>query len=129
MTLSLTQLWVVMLGGALGAVLRFILSTSITERFGSAFPYGTLMVNVLGSFAVGFFAIVLAEKMVLSPLVRMGLFVGFLGAFTTFSTFSLETLNLFEEGYLARALLNIMLSVLFSVFAVWTGVMLGKVIV
>lgn len=129
MTLSLTQLWVVMLGGALGAVLRFILSTSITERFGSAFPYGTLMVNVLGSFAVGFFAIVLAEKMALSPLVRMGLFVGFLGAFTTFSTFSLETLNLFEEGYLARALLNIMLSVLFSVFAVWTGVMLGKVIV
>lgn len=129
MTLSLTQLWVVMLGGALGAVLRFILSTSITERFGSAFPYGTLMVNVLGSFAVGFFAIVLAEKMALSPLVRMGLFVGFLGAFTTFSTFSLETLNLFEEGYLARALLNIMLSVLFSVFAVWAGVMLGKVIV
>ena len=126
--LSVSQLLVIMLGGAVGAVARFIVSTKITEKLGNSFPYGTLTVNMIGSFMMGFLAIILVERMQLDPLYRLGIFVGFLGAFTTFSTFSMETLNLFEEGMPARALLNIFSSVLFSVLAVWLGVLLGKAI-
>jgi len=115
-----------MLGGSLGALMRFIISSSVTEKFGSDFPYGTLTVNVLGSFAMGFLAMFLVERMGLDPLLRLGIFVGFLGAFTTFSTFSMETLNLFEQGESLRALVNMFISVSLSVLAVWLGVILGK---
>ncbi len=115
-----------MLGGGLGALMRFLLSNAITNGFGNAFPYGTLTVNVLGSFVMGLLAVLLMERMQLDPLIRLGVFVGFLGAFTTFSTFSMETMNLFEQGQIIRALLNMLLSVILSVFAVWLGVILGK---
>ncbi len=128
MALSIAQVSIIMLGGALGALARFLLSTSITEKLGSGFPYGTLTVNVLGSFVMGFLAILLVERMGLDPLLRLGIFVGFLGAFTTFSTFSMETLNLFEQGLPLRALLNMFVSVTLSVLAVWLGVLLGKII-
>ncbi len=126
MALTFAQISVIMIGGAFGALLRFVLSETIAEKYGNGFPYGTLTVNVLGSFFVGLLAILLVEKMELTPLIRLGVFVGFLGAFTTFSTFSMETLNLFEQGMLGRALMNILVSVVFSVFAVWLGVLLGK---
>jgi CrcB protein len=115
-----------MLGGGLGALMRFLLSNAVTSGFGSAFPYGTVTVNVLGSFAMGLLAVLLMERMQFDPLIRLGVFVGFLGAFTTFSTFSMETMNLFEQGQTIRALLNMLLSVILSVFAVWLGVILGK---
>ena len=126
MALSLPQILVIMLGGSLGALMRFIISSSVTEKIGSDFPYGTLTVNVLGSFAMGFFAMFLVERMGLDPLLRLGIFVGFLGAFTTFSTFSMETLNLFEQGESLRALVNMFINVSLSVLAVWLGVILGK---
>ncbi|MEE9327773.1 MAG: fluoride efflux transporter CrcB [Cocleimonas sp.] len=126
MTLSIAQISVIMLGGGLGALMRFLLSNAITNGFGNAFPYGTLTVNVLGSFVMGLLAVLLMERMQLDPLIRLGVFVGFLGAFTTFSTFSMETMNLFEQGQIIRALLNMLLSVILSVFAVWLGVILGK---
>ena len=125
---SVSQLSVIMLGGAVGAVARFIVSTKITEKFGNSFPYGTLTINVIGSFLMGLLAITLVERMHIDPLYRLGIFVGFLGAFTTFSTFSIETLNLFDQGMPLRALLNIISSVLFSVLAVWLGVLIGKAI-
>jgi len=115
-----------MLGGSLGALTRFIVSNSITEKMGASFPYGTLTVNVLGSFIMGFLAMLLVERVGLDPLLRLGIFVGFLGAFTTFSTFSMETLNLFEQGESLRALVNMFTNVILSVFAVWLGVLLGK---
>lgn len=115
-----------MFGGSLGAAARFILSTKVMEKFGSSFPYGTLSVNVLGSFIMGLLAIVLVERLALDPLLKLGIFVGFLGAFTTFSSFSMETLNLFEQGHHLRAFTNMFISVLFSVFAVWLGVFIGK---
>lgn len=126
LTLSLSQAFVIMLGGSLGALMRFVVSGSITEKLGTSFPYGTLTVNVLGSFVMGFLAMFLVERMGLDPLLRLGIFVGFLGAFTTFSTFSMETLNLFEQGESVRALANMFLSVVLSVLAVWLGVILGK---
>jgi len=115
-----------MLGGGLGAVARFMVSTSVNERLSSNFPYGTLVVNVMGSFIMGFLAMWLVEKLGLNPLLRLAIFVGFLGAFTTFSTFSMETLNLFNEGLAFQALLNMLINVMLSVLAVWLGVILGK---
>lgn len=127
-TLTSVQILVIMLGGGLGALMRFIVSSSVTEKLGSNFPYGTLTVNVLGSFIMGFLAMFLVERMGLDPLLRLGIFVGFLGAFTTFSTFSMETLNLFEQGESLRALMNMFISVILSVLAVWLGVLAGKTI-
>lgn len=115
-----------MIGGALGALMRYIVSGTIMDKLGDGFPYGTLTVNVLGSFLMGFLAMLLVERIGLDPLLRLGIFVGFLGAFTTFSTFSMETLNLFEQGAHLRAFINMSVSVLVSVFAVWLGVMAGK---
>ena len=125
---TLAQLLVVMAGGAFGALARFLLSTKVTEKFGSVFPYGTLSVNVIGSFLMGLLAILLYERIALDPLLKLGVFVGFLGAFTTFSTFSMDTLNLFEQGHHVRAILNMLCSVAFSVIAVWLGVVIGKAI-
>ena len=125
-TLSGSQALVIMFGGALGAVARYVLSSVVSEKLGTGFPYGTLSVNVIGSFVMGFLAIVLVERMGLDPLLRLGIFVGFLGALTTFSTFSMETMNLFEQGLHMRALLNMIISVMLSVLAVWLGFIIGK---
>jgi len=125
-TLTGMQFLVIMLGGGLGAVARFVVSTRVNDKFAGDLPYGTLVVNVIGSFLMGFLAMWLVEKLGLNPLLRLAIFVGFLGAFTTFSTFSMETLNLFEEGLAGRALLNMLINVTLSVLAVWLGVMLGK---
>ena len=125
-SLTGAQIIAVMLGGSFGALARFWVSMSINERFSGLFPYGTLVVNVLGSFLMGFLAMWLVEHLSLNPLIRLAVFVGFLGAFTTFSTFSMETLNLFESGLAGHALLNMLLNVSLSVLAVWLGVVLGR---
>jgi len=115
-----------MLGGAFGAAARFLMSAKVNEKLGNAFPFGTLSVNVLGSFLMGLLAIILVERLNLDPLLKLGILVGFLGAFTTFSTFSMDTLALFEQGHHWRAMTNMFINVLLSVLAVWLGVMLGK---
>ena len=115
-----------MLGGSLGAISRYLISTWINNKIDANFPFGTLSVNVIGSFLMGFLMVWLVEKIGLNPLVRLALFVGFLGAFTTFSTFSMETLNLFNEGLALRALLNMLINVTFTVLAVWIGVLAAK---
>ena len=84
------------------------------------------MVNVLGSLLMGFLYIMLIDKMSLGAVWRAALLVGLLGAFTTFSTFSIETLNLMEQGELVKALLNVVLSVVLCLFAAWIGVLAGR---
>lgn len=130
MALTGGQVVAIMFGGSLGALMRYLISTTVNEiisgKLGVNFPFGTLVVNVLGSFVMGFLAMWLVEHFDLNPLLRLAIFVGFLGAFTTFSTFSMETLNLFESGLPLRALLNMMINVSFTVIAVWLGVLLGK---
>src|SRR5215204_6055858 len=103
------ELLVIAIGGALGAVARYLSSRTLHYYLGINFPYGTLFVNVLGCFLAGLLIIILLERTNLAPAWRGFLVIGFLGAFTTFSSFSYETLALFEAGMSAAALLNIFL--------------------
>ena len=120
------QLLAIAGGGALGAVLRFSMSSNIYRVFGREFPYGTLAVNVLGSLLMGLFFILIIERGTLSAEWRSVIMIGFLGAFTTFSTFSIETLALLESGELSRAVLNIFLSVVLCLGATWLGLVIGR---
>jgi len=120
------QIVAIAAGGAVGAVMRFIVSTGVYQLFGRGFPYGTLSVNVLGSLLMGFLYIVLLERSTLGAEWRSVILIGFLGAFTTFSTFSLETLNLIEGGELTKALWNILLSVVLCLIAAWAGMIGGR---
>lgn len=114
------------LGGSIGAVLRYLASTGLHQLVGRAFPYGTLLVNVLGSLMMGFLYVLLVERLALSVEWRAVLLIGMLGAFTTFSTFSIETLNLLEQGEQLKALLNIILSVGLCLFATGLGLLIGR---
>ena len=122
----MSQLIAIALGGALGALARYGASTGVHALLGRGFPYGTLTVNVAGSLAMGFLYIVLIERLSLAAEWRAVLLVGFLGAFTTFSTFSLETFNLVEGGEWLKAAANVVLSVVLCLFAAWLGVVLGR---
>ena len=113
-------------GGAIGALLRFWVSNGVHTVLGRGFPYGTLSVNILGSLLMGFLYVMFLERMTVEPEVRAALLVGLLGAFTTFSTFSIETLNLVEQAEYAKAVLNMLLSVLGCVLAAWIGLKLGR---
>jgi CrcB protein len=113
-------------GGAIGALLRYWLSNGVYVLVGRAFPYGTLAVNVLGSLAMGFLYIWLIERTLAGAQARAFLLIGLLGAFTTFSTFSIETLNLMESGQLGRALANALASVILRVGAASLGVLLAR---
>ncbi len=113
-------------GGALGALMRFWVSTAVYGWLGRGFPWGTLAVNVLGSLVMGVLYILLLERLTTGPEVRALLLIGFLGAFTTFSTFSIETFNLIEQAEIGKALLNMAVSVFACVLAAWAGVILGR---
>jgi CrcB protein len=113
-------------GGALGALLRFWMSSGVHAWLGRGFPYGTLAVNVLGSLLMGFLYILMIERLALGAEWRAFALIGLLGAFTTFSTFSIETLNLIEQADYAKAGLNMLLSVLACVSAAFLGVALAR---
>jgi CrcB protein len=122
----LLQILAIAGGGALGALGRFWVSTGVYRLMGSDFPWGTLAVNTLGSFLMGLLFVLYLERFAAGPEIRAAILIGFLGAFTTFSTFSMETLALIEEGFLGRAFLNIWVSVLTCLLACWAGVLLGR---
>ena len=113
-------------GGAVGAVLRYWVSSGTHALLGRGFPYGTLVVNVLGSFAIGFLFVLFLERMALRGEWRAGILIGVLGAFTTFSTFSIETLNLLEDGAHLKASLNVALSIALCLGGAWFGLLLGR---
>ena len=120
------QLIAIAVGGAAGALLRFWVSTGVYGWLGRGFPWGTLAVNLLGSLAIGVLYVLFMERMNVTPELRAGLLIGLLGAFTTFSTFSLETLNLIQGAELVKAGLNILLSVSACVLATWLGVLMAR---
>jgi CrcB protein len=115
-------------GGALGAVARHLLSHRVAALMGSSFPYGTLMVNILGSFLMGLLVTLVAKKFSLSMEMQAFLTVGLLGGFTTFSAFSMETVLLIERGVWSQALLYVAASVLFAVGGLFAGMFVGRVI-
>ena len=122
----LFQIIAIAIGGALGALLRFWMSTGIHVLMGRGFPYGTLAVNVIGSFLMGLLYVFMLERMEVSAELRAALMIGVLGAFTTFSTFSIETMNLIEAGEVTRAGMNIVFSVSLCLLGCWLGMVLGR---
>jgi CrcB protein len=124
----MSQILAIAAGGALGAISRFWVSAGIYRLLGRDLPWGTFTVNVLGSFLMGALFVLFLERLATGPEVRSAVLVGFLGAFTTFSTFSMETLVLIEEGFLGRAFLNMWASVLVCLLACWLGVLLGRAV-
>lgn len=113
-------------GGAVGAVLRYYLGGSVLGRWAAPFPLATFVINVSGSFLLGFFLTVATERLQIDPLIRLAVAVGFVGAFTTFSTFEYETARLVETGFPLYALLSVILSVALGFAAVWAGIFLGR---
>ena len=126
MTLSALQIFAIMIGGAIGAALRFILSNGVYSLLGREFPYGTLAVNIIGSFFMGLLTVMILERGDVDPFIKLAILVGFLGSFTTFSTFSMDTLALINEGALIRAFINMVGSVVVCISAVWLGMILAK---
>lgn len=116
------------LGGFIGAILRYGLSGLMHRVLGSNFPYGTLAVNVLGSFALGLFLTLSSTRLAISDEWKSFIAVGILGAFTTFSTFSFETIALLQERLLMQAFLNIGLNVILALASVWAGMALARII-
>jgi len=121
----MTRLVAIAAGGAIGALLRFWVSTAMYALLGRDFPYGTLAVNVLGCLFMGFLSVFMLER-IASVEWRAALLIGLLGAFTTFSTFSLETLNLIQGEEQVKAFLNIFVSVLLCLLATWLGMQLAR---
>ncbi len=122
----MNQLLLIGAGGALGAIGRYWMSTLVYQFAGRGFPWGTLAVNLLGSLLMGIVYVLLVERLASNGDLRALLMVGFLGAFTTFSTFSIETLMLVEEGALLRAAGNALVSVIGCVIATGIGIMLAR---
>ena len=114
------------IGGALGALARHGATHVGNLVLGTSFPYGTLIINVVGSLLVGIIFAVLVERELFSPVWRSALIIGFLGAFTTFSAFSLQTMALFEEGRFSAALVYVLGSVIVCIGAAGLGLMLGR---
>jgi len=121
--------WLYLIGGGiLGTLARYVLAGVVYQKIGTDFPYGTLIVNLVGCFLVGFFDSIFQAKFLFNPILRIFLMVGFCGAFTTFSTFMLETSNLIRDGETLRAFLNVMLSVIVGFIVFRLGVLLGEII-
>ncbi len=118
-------MWVA-LGGSIGAVLRYLVATYVQKKTGVAFPLGTLTVNVVGSFIIGFFIHYFLEHLLLPPQGKAFFVVGFLGAFTTFSSFSYETVFLISQGYWLKALGYVLVTNLLCFTATVLGIVLAR---
>lgn len=117
----LSRYLLVGLGGFLGAVARYWMGAYVGTRFGARFPYGTFVINMSGCFLIGLIITVLDERTHLSAGWRYLVPIGFIGAYTTFSTFEFETMRSVQEGAFATAVLNVVLSVVIGFAAVWLG--------
>lgn len=118
--------FIIGIGGFIGAITRYALATWIGQQWGRSFPLGTFVINVSGSFLIGLLMTLLAEKFMVNPQWRLLLVVGFLGAYTTFSTFEFETGGLLKDGEIVLATLNVVLSVFLGFVALKAGEVIAK---
>lgn len=116
------KLIAVAIGGSIGSTARYIVSVWASERFGADFPYGTLIVNVVGCFIIGIVMTLATERFIVSPYWRLLITVGFVGGLTTFSSFSYETFHVLEDSGMLMALYNIGLNLLLGFVATWIGI-------
>lgn len=123
--ITLTKLLAITFGGGVGALLRFLSNHQVTLLLGHNFPYGILIVNIVGSFLIGL-GVVVGERLSWSPELQAGIIIGVLGGFTTFSSFSLDTIQLLESGSLFKASLNVILNVLLCLSGCFLGLQLGR---
>jgi fluoride exporter len=123
---TLTRYLAVAVGGMFGAMLRYYLGGSVLARVVEPFPTATFIINVTGSFIIGFFLTLVTERVPVNPHVRLAVVVGFVGAYTTFSTFEYETARLVEEREFLYALLNVVLSVVVGFAAVFAGIFTAR---
>ena len=119
-------LLLVALGGGIGSVARYLVGGWFADRFGPAFPYGTFVINVTGSFIIGFFLAFAQERISLSPYWRLFFAVGFVGGYTTFSTFEYESVRLLQDGEMLLGALYLLGSVLTGGLAAIGGIVLGS---
>lgn len=117
------------IGGALGAIARYLINISPLANLFERFPFPTFFINITGSFLIGFLLIVLADKIQVSESLRLAVIVGFLGAFTTFSTFEMEIYGLLKERFFTTAFLYLLLSVVVGFAGIVAGISLAKRIV
>ena len=124
------MLRVVLIGvaGLLGTLARYGLSGIVARRIGETFPMGTLVVNVIGCFLAGLLFYLLQERFLVNEVVRTALMIGFLGGFTTFSSYGLQTFALMRDGELALALTNVLVSNVLGLITVWAGYSLARLI-
>ena len=116
----------VSLGGILGANARYLVGVYVAERLGMAFPYGTFLINVSGSLAIGFFLTLAAERFSIDPVWRLFFATGFLGAYTTFSSYTFEAAQLIRDGAYGLALLYLFGSVLAGMIGVFAGIVTAE---
>jgi CrcB protein len=114
--------------GALGCLSRYWLSSWVYTLLGRDFPWGTLVVNVVGAFCIGFIMEFSIRSTLVSPALRTGIAIGFLGGLTTFSTFSYETFRLLEDGDFLKAAANAFASVFICLFLTWSGIMTARLL-
>jgi len=122
----LSRYLVIVIGGGTGALARYVAASAIMSRFGGKFPLGTLVINVTGSFLIGFLMTLLTERLEIDPRWRLLLVVGFLGGYTTFSSFEWETYTTVRDGELWAGMINVVSSVMLGYAAVWLGSMLAR---
>lgn len=122
------KLLIIGTGGFIGAILRYQVSGWVHKWLGANFPYGTLTVNVIGSFLLGFFLVISDSKFILPDMYKQLIAIGILGAFTTFSTFSYETYALIQVNMIKQALLNMGLNIIIGLVAVWLGIIAARLV-
>jgi CrcB protein len=114
--------------GLAGTLGRYFMSGLVARRFGETFPVGTIIINVIGCFLAGLLFYVLQERSLVSETVRLAIMVGFLGGFTTFSAYSLQTFTLFRDGEVFLAFLNLAISNVLGLFMVWLGFVAARAV-
>jgi CrcB protein len=127
MKITMSALLVIAIGGAVGAICRYLVTVAMSRQFGDGFPWGTLTVNVVGALLIGMI-VTWVDRSIMTEQQRLLLMVGFLGALTTFSSFSLDAYNLYKNGQMSAAALYILASNTLAIVAVFGGVWLGRAI-